>query len=159
VVGESSVAGAWSSAEIVPQVVGEEARLGSDEATSRGVAIAQRAARILVVDDEPQIVEFLCVLLEDEGYRATRAYDGADALEKACVGRLDLVITDVMMPRLTGLQLVQRLRETLNGTCPPVILMSAVTHLHEAPDVRFLAKPFDIDRILDLVAELVASSE
>jgi DNA-binding response OmpR family regulator len=114
-----------------------------------------RPARILVVDDEPQIVEFLCLLLEDEGYRATRAYDGAEAWEIVAGDLPDLVISDVMMPRLTGLQLVQHLKETANGACPPVILMSAVTSLHESPGIRFLAKPFDLDRLLDLIAELV----
>jgi DNA-binding response OmpR family regulator len=157
--GDSTIVGAWSRAEVEPPGGGDEARPAPSETTARSVATAERPARILVVDDEPQIVDFLCVLLEDEGYRATRAYDGIDALEKLRGDSLDLVIADVMMPRLTGLQLVQRLRETLRGTCPPVILMSAVTQLHESPDVRFLAKPFDIDRILDLVAELVARSE
>jgi DNA-binding response OmpR family regulator len=155
--GDATVVGAWlpAEAEVEPPVVREVARPAPSETTGTRGDAATRPARILVVDDEPQIVEFLCVLLEDEGYRATRAYDGADALEKVRGDRLDLVITDVMMPRLTGLQFVQRLRENLNGTCPPVILMSAVTRLHEAPGVRFLPKPFDIDRMLDLVSELV----
>src|SRR5688572_18383740 len=121
------------------------------------VGTSDRAARILVVDDEPQIVEFLCLLLEDEGYEARRAYDGAEAWEKLRRDPADLIISDVMMPRLTGTQLVQRLKESFNGTCPPVILMSAVTQPRVAPGVRFVAKPFDIDRMLDPVSELVES--
>jgi DNA-binding response OmpR family regulator len=130
--------------------------LGLAPQPSPGAALSSRPLDVLVVDDERQIVDFLCVLLEEEGYRALRAYDGAQAWELVRSGELapDLVITDVMMPRMTGVQLIRRLKDALNGACPPVIAMSAVTALADEPGVRFLLKPFDIDRMLDLVAEL-----
>ena len=132
--------------------------IGPDESawSSVGTSSRVRAKSILVVDDETQIVDFLCLLLEDEGFRAQRAYDGAQAWELIRAGEHppDLVITDVMMPRLTGLQLLQRLKDSYNGNCPPVIVMSAVSDAWQGPGTRFLPKPFDIDHLLDLVEEL-----
>lgn len=134
--------------------------LGGVDATPQPMAIAlptPRVTSILVVDDETQIVDFLCMLLEDEGFRALRAHDGAQAWDVIRSGQHppDLVITDVMMPRMTGLQLVQRLNDSYNGSCPPVIVMSAVTEVRQGAAMRFLPKPFDIERLLDLVDELV----
>ena len=135
-----------------------EGLTGGDEMPWSSVATPARgrAKSVLVVDDETQIVDFLCLLLEDEGFRALRAYDGAQAWEIVHAGEQppDLVISDVMMPRMNGLQLVQRLKESFNGSGPPVILMSAVTEVRQMPGTRFLPKPFDIDRLLDLVDEL-----
>ena len=129
------------------------------EAGAHGPTRARSASRplnVLVVDDEPQIVDFLAVLLEDEGHRVLRAHDGAQAWEliRTASNPPDLVITDVMMPRLSGMQLVHRLKENYNGTCPPVIVMSAVTGVKSTPGVRFLPKPFDLERMLALVTEL-----
>lgn len=133
---------------------------GGVEATPQPMDAALPPARltsILVVDDETPIVDFLCVFLEDEGFRTLCAHDGAQAWELIRSHRdpPDLVITDVMMPRMTGLQLIQRLNDTYNGTCPPIIVMSAVTEVRPTAGMRFLPKPFDIDRLLDLIDELV----
>lgn len=116
--------------------------------------VERRSPSVLVVDDEPQIADLLCLVLEDEGFYAIRAYDGAQAWEvlAASPDPPDLVISDVRMPQMNGVQLVRRLKEVHNGTCPPVILMSAAGEVGPAPGVRFLAKPFDLDRMLDLVS-------
>lgn len=112
---------------------------------------------VLVVDDEPNIVDFLCMLLEEEGYDVLRAYDGQQAWELARREHPDLVISDVMMPKMSGVELLDRLRDTRDLECTPVILMSAVARPQRATDVAFLPKPFDIDHMLDLVvAELAA---
>ncbi len=151
---------AASARQIVWQVGTDNGgRLGDGVATGAPALVPDRTRprSVLVVDDETQIVDFLCLLLEDEGFRVLRAYDGAQAWEliRARHDPPDLVITDVMMPRMSGLQLAQRLKESYNGTCPPVVVMSAVTEVGQAPRMRFLPKPFDIDRLLDLVAELI----
>ena len=111
-----------------------------------------------MVDDEPHIVDFLAILLEEEGYRVLRAYDGQEALELAHRECVQLLISDVMMPRMSGLELLRRLRASRDLSSLPVILMSAVSRVEPVASVRFLPKPFDIERVLDLVnAELVAS--
>lgn len=110
-------------------------------------------ATVLVVDDERYIVDFVGILLEEEGYRVARAYDGQQAWELTCSLRPDLIISDVMMPKMNGLELVRRIRESHDVPDMPVILMSAVTKLDSnwIEGVSFLPKPFDIDQMLDLV--------
>jgi len=106
------------------------------------------APAVLVVDDEWRIVDLLAELLEDEGYIVTRAYDGAGALEAVTRYPPDLVIADVMMPRLDGLALTAEMRR--RGLMMPVILMSAVVR-PRANNVIFVPKPFDIDAVLALI--------
>ncbi len=111
-----------------------------------------RRGTVLVVDDEHYIVDLLADLLEEEGYRVDRAYDGIDALEAIDRGAPDLVVADVMMPRLDGLKLAARLRE--RRTPIPVVLMSAAVTLRN-PEIAFIAKPFDIDHVLGVIAEML----
>jgi CheY-like chemotaxis protein len=103
---------------------------------------------VLIVDDEPAIVDLLSQLLEDEGFRVVSAGDGLAAWETAQKLRPDLVIADVMMPRMDGFTLVDRLSD---GEHPvPVILMSAAVESRRQ-GVPFIAKPFDLGELLDLV--------
>jgi CheY-like chemotaxis protein len=107
----------------------------------------------LVVDDEHNIVDLLTDLLEGElGLHVLRAYDGLAALETFARTRPDLVIADIMMPRLDGLALANRLRERDAGQ--KIILMSAAV-LPQTSEFIFIAKPFDIDRMLTLVCDLL----
>jgi CheY-like chemotaxis protein len=107
---------------------------------------------VLVVDDELYIVNLLTELLEDEGYRVVTARDGIVALDVAAKMSPDLVLADIMMPRLDGLALLSRMREQKQYDRVPVILMSAaVTPLtQEAP---YISKPFDLDDLLDVVEQ------
>jgi CheY-like chemotaxis protein len=108
---------------------------------------------VLIVDDEPAIVDLLSQLLEDEGYRVVSAGDGMAALETAQKRRPDLVIADVMMPRMDGFTLVDRLAD---GEHPvPVILMSAAVESRRQ-GVPFIAKPFDLGELLELVNAYLA---
>ena len=77
---------------------------------------------VLVVDDDREIVQAIALLLEKEGYRVLRAYDGMEALEQAMDRSVRLMIIDVMMPRLDGLSAVMKLRERRNL---PIIVLSA----------------------------------
>lgn len=114
---------------------------------------SQMAATILVADDEIPIAELLADLLGDVGYRVILAYNGADALRILEDQRPDLLVTDNMMPRLSGLQLIAYVQQHHSLTMP-IILMSAAR-----PDqpvaVPFVPKPFDLDYMLDLVAKLL----
>lgn len=106
---------------------------------------------VLIADDEVHIVEFLALLLEDEGCQVLKAFNGIQAWEVSERFHPDLVISDVMMPGMTGVDLARRIRATHNGTSPKIVLMSAVSDIAGLPDVQFLRKPFDIDHILELV--------
>jgi CheY-like chemotaxis protein len=119
------------------------------------------ADRILIADDEPGIAAVLASALGDEGYDVTITADGAEALALCERDHPDLLITDHMMPGLTGAVLIARLRQQEQNTRPsppplPIILMSAALAVATAPPTVFLAKPFDLDHILALVARLLA---
>ena len=75
--------------------------------------------KILVVDDEQLLVKGMKFNLENEGYEVECAYDGAAALELAREGRFDLIILDVMMPEMDGLEACMKIREFSNV---PIIL-------------------------------------
>ncbi len=111
-------------------------------------------AMILVVDDEAPVVELLTDILEDDGHIVISAYNGRLALEIVAHQSPDLVISDVMMPFVDGIQLCKRLREEYDARSLPIILMSAAL----PPDLStcganaFLGKPFDITRFDALIA-------
>lgn len=112
---------------------------------------------ILVVDDDRPIVAVLVDLLCDEGYDVRAAYDGQAALREIEREPVDLVLSDVSMPKLDGPSLVRRLRE--RGEDVPVILMSAVYQDVDIPGVEFVPKPFDIVRLAGLIARVVEQNE
>ena len=115
-------------------------------------------ATILVADDEPPIVDLLRDLLEEEGHTVLGAFNGREALVLARRERPDLVLSDVMMPLMDGVQLAARCGRSRSARGVVVILMSAA----ESPDlaaagaVAFLAKPFDLDEVTRLVARHLA---
>jgi two-component system response regulator MprA len=107
--------------------------------------------RILVVDDDPEIRSFLKRGLAYEGYTVDLAEDGQQALEKALQTAPDLVILDVMMPGLNGLEVAKRLRA---GGEVPILLLTArgatadkVAGLDSGAD-DYLVKPFALDELL-----------
>jgi CheY-like chemotaxis protein len=114
------------------------------------------SATVLVVDDEPAIREVIATLLEDEGYLVRHAKDGLEALDAINGNRIDLIVSDVVMPRLDGASLVRKLRR--RGHLTPVVLMSAVYADVDLPGVRFVPKPFEIDRLLGTVASALGSA-
>ncbi|HWU38457.1 MAG TPA: response regulator, partial [Candidatus Acidoferrum sp.] len=80
-------------------------------------------SRILVVDDEESMRDFLRILLEKEGHHVSTAEDGETGLQQAVQHGVNLVISDIRMPRLDGVGLLSRLRE--QGLETPVILVTA----------------------------------
>ncbi|HYH13024.1 MAG TPA: response regulator [Thermomicrobiales bacterium] len=107
-----------------------------------------RPPTVLIADDEPAIVDLLAQFLEDEGYRVECATDGLMALEMTRQSRPDLVIADVMMPKMDGFELLDELSG--GNEAIPVILMSAAV-ISRRQGVPFIAKPFDLGELLDLV--------
>lgn len=114
------------------------------------------AARILVADDEPPIVDVLATVLRDEGYDVICVYDGASALAAIAEERPALLISDIMMPKLSGIELATRVRAEETGEPLPIILISAVPPpTITLPDATLITKPFDIDEVTALVARLL----
>lgn len=111
---------------------------------------------VLVVDDEPLIRDIVRALLEDEGYAVQCAEDGVEALAVVDGEPIDLVISDVVMPRLDGRTLAHRLRSRQHRL--PVVLMSANRNDSGVPGVVLLPKPFDVDDLLDAVSDALADA-
>jgi diguanylate cyclase (GGDEF)-like protein len=107
------------------------------------------AETILVVDDDPDIARFVEVNLRSAGYDVAVASDGEEALEKAGDLRPDLVLLDVMMPRIDGFEVAQRLRKNPQTANTSIIMLTAkalsadkVTGLQSGAD-DYIIKPFD----------------
>ena len=108
-----------------------------------------------MVDDEEAVVEFIGSLLEDAGYRVLQAYDGRNALEMARTTRPDVIVTDIMMPIMNGLELCRQVREDPETKDIPIIFMTAGRLPNsECPNTEVLAKPFDLDALEEAVARL-----
>jgi two-component system, OmpR family, KDP operon response regulator KdpE len=107
--------------------------------------------RILIVDDEPQITRVLRTSLVSNGHEVTVAQDGADALEKFLKAEPDLVITDLAMPGMDGIELTKEIRE--RSDVPIIVLsvrsndLSKVAALDEGAD-DYITKPFSIQELL-----------
>ena len=109
--------------------------------------------QILVVDDEFVIREVLSALFTGEGYAVLTAGDGLAALETLQDASPDLVIADIIMPRLDGWGLLARLRTDYPKI--PVILLSATFRGNPPDGVAFVAKPFDIEHLLSVVSRIL----
>ncbi|HSF05635.1 MAG TPA: response regulator [Methylomirabilota bacterium] len=118
-------------------------------------------ATVLIVDDEPNVVELVRVTLEDDRVHVIAAMSGTEALELVATGRPDLILLDVNLPDLSGLEVCRRLRrEPSLAGCRIVMLTAAA----QREDVRgglaagadeYLTKPFSPVRLLSLVETLV----
>jgi DNA-binding NtrC family response regulator len=127
-----------------------------EEPAWRGMRLQQ----ILVVDDEDMIRHFAARILTAEGYHVVQAADGAAALEVLNGHAVDLVVSDVMMPRLNGIQLLEHLSVAQPGL--PILLMSGygtVELVERGMSVpcALLHKPFPPDRLLSEVRRCLES--
>jgi CheY-like chemotaxis protein/anti-sigma regulatory factor (Ser/Thr protein kinase) len=121
----------------------------------------EATARVLVVDDDPQLSLFLSRLLESNGFSVATADDGVEGLEKIQKEKFDLVLLDVYMPRMNGLDMLGRLR---NQPAPPrVVVMTA----YDTPDTllraakeqahHYIIKPFEPRTVIDVVRDALSA--
>ncbi len=114
---------------------------------------------ILIVDDEYLIADILGFALEDEGSLVEKASNGSKALEALREKRVELVITDYMMPLLNGEELVRAMREDPTLCELPVILMSGAQASQGCPALfaAIFDKPFDMDEMIAKVRQLLGT--
>ncbi|WP_201207340.1 response regulator [Pseudomonas sp. S37] len=114
---------------------------------------------ILIVDDEYLIADILAMALEDEGYLVEKASDGEKALEALKEKRVQLVITDYMMPKLNGQELALAMRKDQALEDLPVILMSGAQASQGCPALfaAIFNKPFNMDEMIAKVRQLLST--
>jgi len=122
------------------------------------------ALSVLVVDDDPVILRLLQVNFDLEGIDVVTAVDGEEGLKMAQSDPPDLVISDIMMPKVNGLELLAALRSSPDTAAMPVILLSAKA---QVADVQrglelgaddYITKPFDPLELIDRVYKVLAKS-
>ena len=123
------------------------------------------AKTILVVDDERHIVRLVEVNLQRAGYNVDTAYDGVEALEKVKASKPDMIVLDVMMPRMDGFEVLQNLQADSDTAEIPVIMLTAKA---QDADIfkgwqqgvsSYLTKPFNPRELLTFVERIFQSLE
>lgn len=109
---------------------------------------------VLVVDDNADVVTIVQTILEADGYEALVAYSGVEALTQLAKHKPDLVILDIMMPEMSGLEVLERMRETPSVAQIPVILLTAKTDDEDflsgyrSGADYYIPKPFTSEQLL-----------
>ena len=118
---------------------------------------------VVVIDNDQSLVEFLAIAFEDKGFTVHTALDGRQGLELVRTHRPAVVLTDLMMSELHGLEVVQQVRAEPSLADTVVIVMSAKTYKTDIARTRelgadgYLVKPFKSGELLALVERLVAA--
>ncbi len=134
---------------------------------------ANGVPKILIVDDEPDIVEYLCAVLEDNGYRTAGVTEAKRALGAAEKERPDLILLDILMPGESGLHLYREIRRNPATAETPVLIISGYTRAEEFGQVDlgmlaeeklplpdgYLEKPISVPSLLASLAELFGRRE
>jgi CheY-like chemotaxis protein len=120
-------------------------------------------SRILVADDEPHIRKLVTFTLKTKGYEVLEAADGGEALEAARTGAPDLILLDVMMPVMTGYDVLDRLKADPATADIPVIILSAKSQAAEVQEglargaLEYISKPFTPKELAQRVADMLES--
>ncbi|MFH1034102.1 MAG: response regulator [Pseudomonadota bacterium] len=122
---------------------------------------------VLIVDDDPDLVQAVAMNLHSKGLEVGKAYDGIEAMESIKARRPDLVVLDVMMPRKNGYEVCEELKNDAQYKDIPVLMLTAVgsavsttTYTHQegmkllADD--YIAKPVDLNKLASMVQDLIA---
>jgi CheY-like chemotaxis protein len=121
--------------------------------------------KILVVDDEPDVVSYLTTFLEDEGFSVVSAQDGPDGIAKARAERPDLITLDITMPGMSGIEVLTVLRRDPELNPIPVIVITGVASFKKQlsfrgvrPPEAFMQKPMDLELLMSYVENLLEFS-
>jgi len=112
-------------------------------------------AKILIVDDEPGILDFLRNMFQAEGYEVVIALNGEAAIEAVKIGTVDLVITDLRMPEMDGMELLRELKKFKPSM--PVIMLTAYASDETAIEAKklgvftYISKPFNVAGLFGIV--------
>ena len=123
-----------------------------------------RSPRVAVIDDDPAIVDVVKTLLESKKIEVQVANNGEDGVKLVKEYKLDLIILDVQMPKLSGYMVVELLKGKKKTSKIPIILLTAVSLMAggislEEPTSYRLTKPFNPQELMDLVTEILAKEK
>jgi CheY-like chemotaxis protein len=112
--------------------------------------------KVLVVEDHHDTSFLLCRLLKMEGYEVAHAIDGMVGYNAATSAHPDLIVTDIQMPRMDGIEMIKRIRRSDDISGTPIIVMSAygkrlISDALEAGADGFVEKPIDLDSFLETI--------
>ncbi|HVR69478.1 MAG TPA: response regulator [Vicinamibacteria bacterium] len=121
--------------------------------------------KILVVDDEDDILQFLELVLREKGYDVVTAAGGQEALTRAQIEKPDLVLLDIMMPQMDGWEVLKLLRVDEDTADIPVAMLSARTEAKDRVQglqegaVDYICKPFALQELLEKIGTIFAQLE
>ena len=130
-----------------------------------GKVIERGELTILIVEDDEDMNELLRIVLNQAGYRTICASDGEEALELAVKEKPDLVLLDIMLPRLDGVEVCRRLSSMENTRNVPIIMLTIKRELstklscYIAGAKRYITKPFGIEEILSEIKNTLIQPE
>jgi DNA-binding response OmpR family regulator len=118
--------------------------------------------QILIVDDDPNIQELLIVNLEAQGYKTISALNGKEVFDKIKTIMPDLIILDIMMPEIDGLEVAKMIRDSKEFQEIKILMLTAKGTERDkmiGKDIfnanEYMTKPFDIDNLLNTIKELL----
>jgi two-component system alkaline phosphatase synthesis response regulator PhoP len=121
--------------------------------------------RVLVVDDEIHIVHVVAIKLRNNGYEVETANNGAEAYEYACRNKPDIIVTDFQMPTMTGMELVEKLRQNEDTKNIPIIMLTARSFAipkerqEQLKISNCLSKPFSPRELLGNIEDILYQKE
>jgi DNA-binding response OmpR family regulator len=129
-----------------------------------GDGIGEATHRVLGVDDEPQVVWVLQLALDAEGYEVLTARNGIEAMAKISEGHPELMVLDVMMPRMDGWSVMREVAKLPADERPRVVMVTALASGRDRETAQrlgvdvYLPKPFDVDALLGVLHGLQRAS-
>ena len=115
---------------------------------------------IFIIDDDPTFQMVLELALRDAGYNIEIANNGLEGINRLASLRPDLVISDIMMPQMDGIEVFQSIKERLQDEGIPIIIVTALNRKPWFSDLEdegavILQKPFEVDRMVDLIGTMI----
>ena len=130
------------------------------ETSTLGVG-KKMSSQVLIVDDSKSIRELLGSVLSNAGFAVTSADDGKAGFDTAVTGNFDLVITDVNMPIMNGLELLKSLRDTAKYSYKPILILTTEFSQEmkekgkNAGATGWMVKPFDPDKLIEVIKKII----
>jgi len=126
--------------------------------------VRSMSSKVLVIEDDEGAADLMLAILRKEGLDVEYSSDGKSGYEKAKIKTPDLVIVDLMLPRMHGYEVIERLREDAKFKDIPILVVSSKSYTQDqegaldAGATEFLTKPYDIDKFSVLVKKLLGGA-